>query len=237
MKKYRSTLCLLTIGATLIALPGRSAEEKHALPGDDIKEKYGLVYSTDFEEGADEWEPMDEENWSVFKRDEGRVYRLGGRSTYEPPVKSPKSRSVLKDIVLSDFVYEVKVKSRDKEDGAHQDMIVFFGYRGPTKFYYIHFGMKTDEKSNQMHIVNDAPRRPISKHTSKENPGTKWDDNWHQVKIIRNGALIQVFFDDMAKPCMSVEDETFLSGGFGIGSFNNFGDWDDVKIWGKRVEK
>ena len=50
------------------------------------------------------------------------------------------------------------------------------------------------------------------------------------------GALIQVFVDDMAKPCMSVEDETFLSGGFGIGSFNNFGDWDDVKIWGKKVE-
>jgi hypothetical protein len=105
--------------------------------------------------GAHEWEPIDKENWSVFKSDEGHVYRLGSRSTYEPPVKSPKSRSVLKDIVLSDFV---------------------------------------------------------------------------------NGALIQVFFDDMAKPCMAVEDETFLSGGFGIGSFNNFGDWDDVKIWGKKVE-
>ena len=40
----------------------------------------------------------------------------------------------------------------------------------------VHFGMRTDEKSNQIHLVNDAPRRPISKHTSKENPGTKWDD-------------------------------------------------------------
>jgi hypothetical protein len=54
------------------------------------------------------------------------------------------------------------VKSRDKEDGAHQDMIVFFGYQGPTKFYYIHFGMKTDEKSNQIQLVNDAPRMTVS---------------------------------------------------------------------------
>ena len=228
---------LLTVGATLGALPGRSAEKKNDLPGDDIKEKYSLVYSTDFEEGAHEWEPMDKENWSLVASDEGQIYRLGSRSTYDPVVKSPRSRSVLKDIVVSDFVFEVKVKSRDKEDGAHQDMIVFFGYRGPTKFYYVHLGMKTDSKSNQIHLVNDAPRRPISKHTSKENPGTNWDHNWHQVKVIRNGALIQVYFDDMAKPCMAVEDETFLSGGFGIGSFNNFGDWDDIKIWGHKVEE
>ena len=176
MKEHKLTIFLLTVGVTLIALPCRSAEEKNTLTGDDIKEKYSLVYSTDFAKGADEWEAMDKGNWSIVETDEGRVYRLGKRSTYEPVVKSPRSRSVLKDIVLSDFVFEVKVKSRDKEDGAHQDMIVFFGYRGPTKFYYVHFGMKTDENSNQIHLVNDAPRRPISKHTSKENPGVNWDD-------------------------------------------------------------
>ena len=76
----------------------------------------------------------------------------------------------------------------------------------------------------------------ISTRTTK---GTPWDDKWHNVKIVRRVAdgTIEIYWDDMKTPIMTATDKTFAWGQVGIGSFDDSGHWDDVKIYGKRHEK
>jgi hypothetical protein len=115
-------------------------------------------------------------------------------------------------------------------------MCLFFGHQDPAHFYYVHIAKKTDDHANQIFIVNGKPREKISTKTTE---GTKWDDEWHQVRIVRTVAdgKIEVYFDDMKSPIMTASDRTFTSGRVGIGSFDDSGNWTDIKLRGVKVEK
>ena len=137
---------------------------------------------------------------------------------------------------VSDFVLETKVLST-KPDYAHRDMCLFFGYQDPAHFYYVHLGKRTDDHANQIFIVNGAPRLKIS---TKTTAGTDWDDKWHTVRIVRRvkDGDIAVYWDDMQTPIMTATDKTFVWGRVGIGSFDDIGDFDDVKVvQAHKVEK
>ena len=78
-------------------------------------------------------------------------------------------------------------------------------------------------------IVKNAPRAPLTKNKNK----TPWKNGtWHQVKVVRDSrsGKIEIFFDDMKKPHMSVVDKTFGKGRIGLGSFDDMNDFDDIKL-------
>ena len=102
--------------------------------------------------------------------------------------------------------------------------------------YYVHLGQKADDHANQIFIVNNEPRKKIS---TKTTAGTPWDDKWHHVRIIRDTASgsIDVFWDDMEHPIMQAVDKTFTWGQVGIGSFDDTGYFDDVAVYGKKVDR
>jgi hypothetical protein len=113
---------------------------------------------------------------------EGAVYsQHKKRSNYEPPHRSPYNISLLEDVVVSDFVLVAKVRSTHPDYG-HRDVCLFFGYQDPAHFYYVHLGKQADDHANQIFIVNEAPRKKISITSTS---GTDWDDEWHNVKIVR----------------------------------------------------
>jgi len=195
-----------------------------------------LVYEDDFEKGADNWEPTDADAWRIAESDRGKVYNQFKNSKYKPPHRSPLNISLLKDVKVGDFVLTVKVQSTNTGAGAHRDMCLFFDYQDPAHFYYVHLGHRPDPHSSQIMIVNDAPRVMI---TTNKSPGIPWDDGWHDVKIVRDTASgkIEIYFDDMQKPVMVANDKTFTTGRIGLGSFDDNGNWDDLKLYGKKVEK
>ena len=123
-----------------------------------------------------------------------------------------------------------RVKST-KDTGGHRDCCVFFNHQNETNFYYVHLGANPDPHSGQIMIVKDAPRKAITVNKNK----TPWDDEWHNVKLVRNSkkGTIKIYFDNMEKPHMSATDKTFGKGRIGIGSFDDMNDFDDIKIWGK----
>jgi len=115
-------------------------------------------------------------------------------------------------------------------------MCLFFGWQNPSHFYYVHLGEKQDPNSSQIFIVNADPRTPI---TEKNSGGIPWESgHWHDVKLVRKvtDGLIEVYFDDMNKPQKVAHDKTFLWGLVGLGSFDDLGLWDDVKINGVPVK-
>jgi hypothetical protein len=214
---------LLALGSSLLFAAAEPAKE---LP---------LVFEDDFEKGADRWEPSDPKAWKILDTGKGKVYSQFQQSNYKPPHRSPFNFSLVKDLQVSDFVFEARLQSTVK-DYAHRDMCLFFGYQDAAHFYYVHLGKKTDDHANQIFIVNDAPRKKIS---TKTTDGTNWDDAWHNVKIVRKveDGTIEVYFDDMKTPVMTATDRTFTWGRVGVGSFDDTGNWDDVKLRGVKVEK
>ncbi|MCI0379297.1 MAG: hypothetical protein L0215_16935 [Gemmataceae bacterium] len=217
MRHMCSALVLAVLGAAASA-------------GDAVK--LPLVFEENFEKGAERWEPTDVKAWRIADGDKGKVYNQFQTSNYKPPHRSPLNISLVKDLVLTDFVLEAKVQSTGK-DVAHRDMCLFFGYQDPAHFYYVHIAKAADDHANQIFIVNDDARKKISITSTK---GTPWTDKWHPVKIVRQteSGSIEIYFDEMKTPIMTAQDKTFTWGRVGLGSFDDSGNWDDVKVWGKR---
>lgn len=194
-----------------------------------------LLFQEDFEKGADRWEPTDPAAWKVIDTKDGKVFSQFQQSKFKPPHRSPLNFALVKDLTVGDFVLEAKCQSTVK-DYAHRDLCLFFGYQDPAHFYYVHLGKKTDDHANQIFLVNKADRVKISTKTSE---GTNWTDNWHKLKLVRKvgDGAIEVFFDDMKTPVMTASDKTFTWGRVGVGSFDDTGNWDDIKVWGVKAEK
>jgi hypothetical protein len=227
MLTCRGLLTCSLLAVSLLMGQGAPGAEKDTLP---------LLYESGFEKGADDWQPTDENAWKVKKTDKGNVYsQFKKHSKYKPPHRSPYNISLLKDVIVGDFELTARVLSTHPDYG-HRDVCLFFGYQDSAHFYYVHLGKKTDDHANQIFIVNEKPRAKISIKTTK---GTNWDDKWHNVKIVRSAAdgTIEVFYDDMKNPVMVAKDKTFTWGRIGLGSFDDTGDWDDVKLRGVKVKK
>jgi len=191
-------------------------------------EPSNVVFEENFEKGAERWKPTDPTAWKVNKTDDGSYYSLIKDSEYSPPHTSPLNISLLQDVEFGDFEATLKVRSTTKNYG-HRDLCFFLGYQDPANFYYCHLSKAMDDRANQIFNVNDAPRTKISEKTTE---GTPWDDEWHNVKIVRklSDGLIEVYFDDMENPIMVAHDKTHGRGQFGIGSFDDTGDFTDIKI-------
>jgi len=193
-----------------------------------------LVHEDDFSRGADHWEPTDPAAWMLRRDGDRAVWGLTKRiSDYRPTFRSPHNIALLKGIELTDTTVSFEVKST-LDTGDHRDCCVFFNWRDPEHFYYVHLGAKPDPASGQIMIVDGAPRRPLTKNIRP----VPWDDRWHSVKVVRDvtSGLIAVYFDDMEIPLMKVEDKTFTSGRVGIGSFDDMNDFSGVRIHGRKVE-
>jgi hypothetical protein len=217
----RSPLAILVVTAAL-ALPAHGEE---ALP---------LVFEETFAQGADRWEPTDPAAWTLGKDGERAVWGLNKRtSAYQPKVRSPHNVALVEDLELTDTVITFQVKST-RDTGGHRDCCVFFNWRDPEHFYYVHLGAKPDPASGQIMIVDGAPRRPLTKNTKP----VPWDDQWHTVKLVRDvdSGRIAVYFDDLETPLIETTDTTFTSGRVGIGSFDDMNDFTDVKVSGRKAE-
>ena len=92
-----------------------------------------------------------------------------------------------------------------------------------------------DPHAHSIFLVNGTPRVSIAKERTE---GADWGTGYHQIRIERDttAGTIKVYFDDMENPIMMTEDKTFLSGGLGVGSFDDTGYFDDIRIWGKKAE-
>jgi hypothetical protein len=225
----RSILAVL-----VLALPWL-ARTAPAPAGDKTDKPLSQLLRDDFKKGAGRWEPTDLAAWKVVQTDRGAIYSQFRQSKYKPPHRSPFNVSLLKDLLVSDFVLQADVQSTAK-DVPHRDMCLFFGYQDPAHFYYVHMAKRADDHANQIFIVNGADRKKIS---TKTTAGTPWDDKWHHVKVVRTVAdgRIAIYFDDMKTPIMTATDRTFTWGRVGLGSFDDTGNWAHFELRGARVAK
>jgi len=192
-----------------------------------------LLLREDFDEGSIRWSPTDVSAWKLGALQGDLFFSLVKRkSNYEPEVRSPYNISLLENITVSDFVFDVRLQSTVADYG-HRDLCLFFGYQDPSHFYYVHLGKKADPHAHSIFLVNGAPRVSIATFRTI---GVDWDDRWHRTRIRRDteSGKIEVFFDDMMDPILWTKDKTFLHGRVGIGSFDDTGNFDEIRLWGKK---
>jgi len=219
----RRFLMLALVGLQML-IQGRSS--RGAEPAEP------LVFAESFADGVSRWLPTDPAAWTLSHDGNRMVWGLNRRqSDYQPKVRSPHNIALVKNLELTDTVITFDVKST-RDTGNHRDCCVFFNYRDPEHFYYVHLGAKPDPNSGQIMIVDGAPRRPLTENTRP----VPWDDGWHRVKLERDttSGRIAVYFDDMDRPLMEASDRTFTTGQVGIGSFDDMNDFTNVKVYGKR---
>jgi len=191
-----------------------------------------LLYEENFESKSTEgWLTTDSTAWGIVDDNGNLCYALKAQSNYKPLFRSPLNISLIENLVVTDFTLELDLKQTGKVYG-HQDLCLFFGYQDSANFYYVHLGLKADPHSNSIFIVNEAPRTSIALERTDSTP---WTSDWHHVKLIRHTETgdIGVYFDDMETPVMKASDKTFLWGQLGIGSFDDTGYFDNIKVWGK----
>ncbi|QDT48145.1 hypothetical protein Pan258_21850 [Symmachiella dynata] len=228
----RISTALLVVTA---ALASWSLADEKAKPAKTL-DGLPLIFEDDFETGeAKRWLPANAEGWKVTHQGDNHVYSQHKSIKLKTPYRSPYNRAFIKDLYVSDFVLDVQLQSTIKDYG-HRDLCMFFGYQDPSHLYYVHLGKKMDPHANNIFIVNDADRKSIS---TKTTDGTNWDDDWHHARVVRNveSGTIDIYFDDMETPVMTAVDKNFTWGQVGIGSFDDTGNFDDILLYGKKVDK
>lgn len=192
-----------------------------------------LVFHDDFErDGPTGWDFTDRAAWRISRvqSDKNRVLEQFQASKYETPVRSPFNIALAGKVDVSDLVLDVQVRSTGRDYG-HRDLCFVFGYEDPSHFYYVHLAKQADEHANSIFLVNGAPRVSIAESRTR---GTPWTDGWHHVRLVRHvkDGLIQVFFDDREHPVMTAHDRHFRHGRIGVGSFDDTGMFDEIKVRG-----
>ena len=208
----------------------------HLRAGSKIGKGNPLLLSENFDRETDRWTPTDARAWKIESVDKDPCFVLFRDSDYKPPVRSPRNIAILDEsLTVGDFVLDVKLQST-KQMYDHLDLCLFFGYEAPDRFYYVHLGKRADPHAHSIFLVNRKPRVSIAKERTD---GTPWDQGWHHVRVRREtqSGLIEVFWDDMEKPVMRAQDRTFLSGRVGLGSFDDTGRFDDIRLWGQKTPK
>ncbi len=121
---------------------------------------------------------------------------------------------------------------------TNRDVIIVFGYKSDTEFYYAH--VSTDNTilpHNGIFKVNNADRERIDYQWNGRSLGANpaiVDAKWHTVRVKHLPATgeIAVYVDGVKDPLMTAKDTTFSSGRVGFGSFDNIGRLRDLTVKG-----
>ncbi|MEV0718468.1 PQQ-dependent sugar dehydrogenase [Asanoa sp. NPDC050611] len=121
---------------------------------------------------------------------------------------------------------------------TNRDVIIVFGYRSDTEFYYAHVSTdNTIYPHNGIFKVNNADRERIDYQWNGRSLGANpaiVDAKWHTVRVkhLPSTGEIAVYVDGAKDPLMTAKDTTFGSGRVGFGSFDNIGRLRDLKVKG-----
>jgi len=201
-------------------------------------EKLPLLISEDFEDGrAERWAPNFPDHWQVGKEEGSFAYQLivpGEQGT----LRSPTSWSLLKDFDVSSFVFTGRIKCKTDPSNKYRDMCVFFHFQDPKHFYYVHFAASSDEVHNIIAIVNGKDRVKIDCEPPGRSTSRLVDLQFHDFKVTYDDETgeIKAFLDDMSAPILTATDKTLSHGFMGLGSFDDTGSFDDIKLWGKTIK-
>ncbi len=197
-----------------------------------------FLFLDDFEGGETQaWNPNFPQNWRVDTEGDSLAYHLIAPGEMGSIV-APSSWVILKGFDMESFVFAGQVKCKADPENPHRDMVVIFHFLDPTHFYYIHFSASSDDKHNIIGLVDGKDRIKINREPAGKTVPRLSDSEYHDFRVSYDGksGKILVYMDDMTAPLMTAVDKTFTHGLVGMGSFDDTGCFDNIKLWGKKIK-
>lgn len=185
---------------------------------------------------AADWAPVTPSKWRF---EDGQVI-LAEAGTERPGPRRPYEYAVLtKGPAFASERIDADVRIDTPTDVSNRDVIIVFGYRSDTRFYYAHLSQDSSiYPHNGIFVVNNADRLRLDDQwdavRSRGAPPAISDMNWHHVTIVRCAASGEtaVYLDHSANPLFTAVDTTFGSGRVGFGSFDNTGRVRNLRVTG-----
>ena len=200
------------------------------------KQKLPLLAHSNFASGgAAGWSPKDPTHWRVVEMFGSVVYELTAPGE-QGRVRAPTAWSVWIGNDVTSFEFSGRLRCYTDPAVSGRDMCVFFHYRDPTHFGYVHFSGESAEFHNIIGLVDGKDRIKINTEPAGKSAARLTDLAWHRFKVAYDAETgeIRAFLDDMTMPILTARDRTLGYGLVGIGSFDDTGCFADLELRGIR---
>ena len=184
--------------------------------------------SIDFEDrDLSRWILPKAADWEIAAERGNHFLRLRNEGEIGNP-RRPLQYAMLKDLCLGDFSLRVRVRR------AGKSMMIAFGYQDTLHFYYAHLSSDGGDHAvhNGLFKVDGGER---FRNAGQGSMPLLPDKNWTEIRIVRRVSTgqIEVFADGYLQPRFTHTDTSFRFGRIGLGSFNETGDFDDLRVKGE----
>ncbi len=229
-------------GAGLGGQGGASGGAPSETPPEGVPADYTLAIDLPFASQADVSVIVagNQAGWTFNAEGGGALAFNGAGYTAPAPVnESLSSFGIISTTKLSSFVLDVELAQMNPDQAQpHRDLCIVFNAADHKHFLYAHIAQTHDERSHNIHLINNAPRQPI---TVTDNGGIMWGTagTWHKVRLVRDAAsgAISVFWDgNLGAPILTANSTAFTSGYIGFGTFQDSGKVRNLKVWAKAPE-
>ncbi|MEZ0074206.1 hypothetical protein [Planotetraspora sp. GP83] len=172
-----------------------------------------------------DWAPVTPAKW----RFPGSEVVLAEAGTPQPGPRRPYEYAVLtRGPEFGSVQIDAEVRLDTPVEITNRDVIIVFGYRSPTQFYYAHLSTdNTIYPHNGIFVVDNADRLRLDDQWNGKvgAPPAITDAEFHKVRVRRCATTgeIAVYVDGASTPLMTATDKRFESGRVGFGSFDNIG--------------
>lgn len=175
------------------------------------------------------WAVPNSSDWHVEQTNTSAVLHL---LTGREPLPGPR-RPIQFAIAETPPFHEVSVDADMKP--LQKSLIIVFAYRDPAHFDYAHLSTDTGTKQpnhNGIFHVYGGERVRISAETGPSAFAAR--ERWHHVHLAFDGGTgrVQVSVDGQSVPALQAVDLSLSAGRVGIGSFDETGDFRNVRITG-----
>ena len=188
-----------------------------------------LVVSEDFEDNvANDWDPGKGSRWDIVWNEGSRRYFLNTTEFLEDN-GAMGEMSIYRKKEFADFTFECDLKSADAAVGnSFPDLDIVYGYQDSRNYYYVMFNGEPNETA--IYQLENGIRTRLDGYSGR----TLEDGRYHHIKIMRKGTRVTVYYD--SKKILDDSDGTFGVGEIAVGSFNDSGYFDNIKISGDARE-
>jgi len=206
-------------------------------PGQDGS-RLPFLAAADFEQvSAAEWRPNDPARWRVVEKDGTMVYELTAPGE-QGTIRAPTSWSLWAGHDVTSFEFSGRMRCYTDPAVDKRDMCILFHFQDPTHFYYVHFAGSSDAVHNIIGLVNGADRVKINAEPAGRSVARMTDTAWHDFRVVCDASSgeIRAYLDDMTTPILTARDRTLGQGLVGVGSFDDTGCFDDLKLSGRLTD-
>lgn len=175
-----------------------------------------------------QWSVPTAADWEIQKEDGGFILHMNtGRAPLASGPRRPFQFALADTEPFGTVTVEADIRP------LKRSVIIVYAYRDPAHFDYAHISadIKAPVHNGIFHVYG-GERVRIS---PEKGPASFPEINrWYHVKLVQDGAsgTVDVTVDGRAVPALHAVDLSLTAGKVGIGSFDETGDFKNVKITG-----